>query len=128
MHASAVADRVEVGRDEALEVRPRLRARDQHRAAFGGVDHARGRPEGFELVPHAHGIPLPVSSVSSGTRRCAAAAAVNNALALLWHSRFSSSGSESATTPAPAATLARPSRQSIVRMVMAVSRLPEKSK
>ena len=62
-----------------------------------------------------------------GARPRAAAAAVSNARALLWHSWSSSAGIESATIPAPAWTLAWPSRQTIVRIAIAVSRLPEKS-
>ena len=61
-----------------------------------------------------------------------ARAAVTAALraAALWeHSSSSSPGSLSATIPAPACTDALPSGPTtMVRMAMAVSRLPEKSK
>ena len=57
------------------------------------------------------------------------ATAASSAAALWAHSAFSVLGSLSATIPAPACTDARPSGLTImVRMAMAVSRLPEKSR
>ena len=47
-----------------------------------------------------------------------------SAAALFWVSSYSVAGTESATMPAPACTCATPSRHTIVRMVMQVSRLP----
>lgn len=61
-------------------------------------------------------------------RRFAAPTARSTAAALLRHSLSSSSGTESATTPAPACTYAVPSRSSAVRMAMAVSESPAKSR
>src|SRR5690606_33657960 len=61
--------------------------------------------------------------------RLAAGTAMSSARALFWHSRCSSSGTLSATMPAPAWTEAMPSSpMTIVRMAMAVSMLPEKSR
>src|SRR5581483_7197431 len=61
--------------------------------------------------------------------RRAAGTAASRACALLRHSRSSCSGTESTTMPAPASTDARPSGcTTIVRMAMAVSTLPEKSR
>ena len=58
----------------------------------------------------------------------AAVTATRRAPALCAHSSSSDCGSLSATMPAPACTLARPSGvTTMVRMAMAVSRLPEKS-
>ena len=54
--------------------------------------------------------------------------AVMIALALFTVSLNSSSGIESATTPAPACTVIQPSRITIVRIVIAMSMLPEKSR
>lgn len=51
-----------------------------------------------------------------------------DAAALLRHSVSSATGSESATIPAPAWTYAVPSRSSAVRMAMAVSESPAKSR
>ena len=57
------------------------------------------------------------------------ATAESMAAALWAHSAFSDAGSLSATMPAPAWTEARPSGLTVmVRMAMAVSRLPEKSR
>ena len=61
--------------------------------------------------------------------RQAVGTAARRALALLRVSSSSWAGTESATMPAPAWTQARPSgRQTMVRMAMAVSMLPEKSR
>ena len=59
--------------------------------------------------------------------RRAAGTAASSAAALLRHSRSSRSGSLSATMPAPACSAAPCGPMNIVRMAMAVSRLPEKS-
>jgi hypothetical protein len=57
-------------------------------------------------------------------------ATADSIAAALWaHSSFSATGSLSATMPAPAWTDARPSGLTVmVRMAMAVSKLPEKSR
>ena len=66
---------------------------------------------------------------SQPAARRAMATAASMAAALWAHSSFSESGSESATIPAPACTEARPSGLTVmVRMAMAVSRFPEKSR
>ncbi len=60
--------------------------------------------------------------------RLAVWTARSTAAALLRHSLSSATGSESATTPAPACTYAVPSRSRAVRMAMAVSESPAKSR
>lgn len=60
--------------------------------------------------------------------RLAVCTARRTAAALLRHSVSSAAGSESATTPAPAWTWAVPSRSRAVRMAMAVSEFPAKSR
>ncbi|HEX3462055.1 MAG TPA: hypothetical protein VHT49_14210 [Acidimicrobiales bacterium] len=60
--------------------------------------------------------------------RRAAVTATNSAPAFAAHSASSDTGSLSATMPAPACTLTRPSGMTtMVRIAMAVSTLPEKS-
>ena len=105
VHRVAVGHRVEVGRHQRLEEGERVGAADHDEAAVGAV-HPRvaGAQRGEVLgqgLTHA-----PTSRSPSGARRRAAAAAVSSARALLWHSRSSSAGTESATMPAPACTLA----------------------
>ncbi len=92
--ALAHGDRVEVLRQQAL----------QERARVGAVD---GDDAGSEVEPAA--VAHDCSSNAGmrvGGSRCAAAAAVSNACALFRHSRSSSAGSESATIPAPACSVA----------------------
>ena len=60
-------------------------------------------------------------------RLCARSMARMTACALLIDSRCSSSGTESATIPAPACTYPLPPTESMERMAMQESRLPEKS-
>lgn len=86
-----------------------------------GVGFVSGRGYGTH-VPH---YPL---RPHEPWRRFAAPTARSTAAALLRHSLSSSSGTESATTPAPACTYAVPSRSSAVRMAMAVSESPAKSR
>src|SRR3954467_14778990 len=107
MRGAPDGDSVEILRYEAL----------QERRGLGSFDDDEiTRNLGLERCTHV-----------SPKSRWAAAAAVSNARALFRHSRSSSSGTESATIPAPACSVARPSRQNIVRIAIAVSRLPEKS-
>lgn len=92
-------------------------------AALGGLGVGFGSGRGYGThVPH---YPL---RPQEPWRRFAAPTARSTAAALLRHSLSSSSGTESATTPAPACTYAVPSRSSAVRMAMAVSESPAKSR
>src|SRR5205085_8963422 len=94
---SADRDGVEILREEALEKGRRV-----------------GAPHGNDVTIHSgqNGW-FHRDQLSVGARRAAAAAAVNNAWALLRHSSDSSAGDESATMPAPAWSVARPSRHTI---------------
>ena len=70
---------------------------------------------------------IPPPAGSAPARAMATAASMAAAFAA--HSAFSEAGSLSATMPAPACTEAVPSGATVmVRMAMAVSRLPEKSR
>ncbi|MCP5026559.1 MAG: phosphatase PAP2 family protein [Actinomycetia bacterium] len=96
-----------------------------------GAEGFAGRP----AAPEAQRFERPVQTggaptsrpVRSAVMRRAAGTAVSRARALFWHSRNSSSGTLSATMPAPAWTDAWLPRITMVRMAMAVSTLPEKS-
>src|SRR5262245_65757651 len=105
----AVVDRVEVLRDDGLQEAGGIGPAHDHEAPRAAVED--------DGLGH-----------NSGSSSRAAANAVSNAFALLEHSRSSSAAIESATMPAPACTLAWPSCHTIVRIAIAVSRLPEKSK
>lgn len=88
-----------------------------------GVTGTRGCE--MEPRPRAPGAP---SGPHAPPRRLAVWTARSTAAALLRHSVSSATGSESATTPAPAWTYAVPSRSRAVRMAMAVSESPAKSR
>src|SRR5581483_7056850 len=92
-----------------LQERPRVGSRQGHDVALD---------PGRERLGHR-----------ADAARRAAGTAASRACALLRHSRSSCSGTESTTMPAPASTDARPSGcTTIVRIAIAVSRLPEKSR
>lgn len=94
------------------------------RGAGRGVGGS-GTGLGYGDSTHALHYPLPVQRSWS---RLAVWTARSTAAALLRHSVSSATGSESATTPAPAWTYAVPSRSRAVRMAMAVSESPAKSR
>ena len=126
--ALAVDHGIEIGRHQRLEERERIRAGDEHRATIGTVDDPGARAQELELVDWRHQVPaLSIGEGRVGRGRGMPAAAVSNARALFRHSRSSSAATESATIPAPACTLAWPLRHTMVRIAIAVSRLPEKS-
>lgn len=92
-------------------------------AVGGGCGCGTGLGYGYSThIPH---YPLPPVHL---VRRFAVWTARSTAAALLRHSVSSPTGSESATTPAPACTNAVPSRSSAVRMAIAVSESPAKSR
>lgn len=84
-------------------------------------------PSTIPYRPDARGAGRP-SAVQRPWSRLAVWTARSTAAALLRHSVSSATGSESATTPAPAWTYAVPSRRRAVRMAMAVSESPAKSR
>src|SRR3954453_23394607 len=100
---------------------------------IGPLPHHR-EDLGSELVVYQPFCCPDLGAATAAARRAAVmrrapGTAPSRARALLWHSRSSCSGTESATTPAPAWTDARPAGStSSVRMAMAVSMLPEKSR
>ena len=129
MHAGAVADRVEVGRDEALQVRPRLRARDQRPRR---VRRCRPPPRssgGLRARPAQSWHPAPrlqrVERREALRRRRRSQQRLRLVVAFQVLVLGVGVGHDRRRRPA---TLARPSRQTIVRIAIAVSRLPEKSK
>src|SRR5262249_40185831 len=86
------------------------------------VDHQQAFRRGFACQP------LRQAFAARHPNASAMRMAWIRARALLMHSRCSASGSESATIPAPDCTNTRPLRKSALRMVIAVSIAPEKSK
>ncbi len=92
----------------------------------------RSAPSASAVRPAARG--RPGTGAGQGPERAvyrspdAIRTARSTAAALLRHSVSSETGSESATTPAPACTYAVPSRSRAVRMAMAVSESPAKSR
>src|SRR5581483_9079562 len=134
MGALPVRQRVDVLREQALEELEGVGPVDQDGAAGAAVDEGGAGREGpllgngvavvgdhldTEIIDDVHH-----ASVGCGRARRFRAAATDArmARALLWHSRSSAAGSESATIPAPADTEAPPAPSTtIVRMAMAVS-------
>src|SRR5690606_19654047 len=107
--------RVERGR--AGRAQPRGHGRREGRAPEQEEHPDRGPTARAGRPAHAS----PFSRAATCTARTAAAA-------LLRDSAYSSAGTESATMPPPAWTLARPSRISAVRIAIAMSMFPSKSK
>ena len=66
--------------------------------------------------------------LAAGRSRDATCTARTAAAALLRDSAYSRAGTESATMPPPACTLARPCAMTAVRMAIAMSMFPAKSK
>src|SRR6478735_3614059 len=125
--AGHVGDRLA---EDVLGLTARPRARREAEQQGGGNEDDEGRALLVEGAgPGAgrgygrHGRWSP-----SGRRPAAAATARRAAAALLTVSSYSRCGTESATIPAPAWTCARPSLMSAVRMAMAMSRSPAKSR
>jgi len=97
------------------------------RAAQWGIDtgYVATRPDAWETPA----MKRYVADFGAAAIARAAPTAASRAAALWAHSASSEAGSLSATIPAPAWTKARPSgATTMVRMAMAVSRLPEKSR
>lgn len=107
--------------------RPEEQAGGQAAAASRRVGRGgrSGTGLGYGDSTHVPHYPLPPQTPWS---RLAVCTARSTAAALLRHSVSSATGSESATTPAPAWTYAVPSRSRAVRMAMAVSESPAKSR
>ena len=113
VRALADRDRIEILRQQALEERRRVGTRHHHRRR----DRCERRTVGVIGIS-------PSRSGQAGARRPLQSTTPAPCCGI---PSASSSATESATIPAPAWSVAWPSRHTIVRIAIAVSRLPEKS-
>ena len=113
--------------DDGGAGRPEEQAGGQASAASCAVGRGGGSGTGLGYGDSTHVLHYPLPA-QQAPRRFAVCTARRTAAALFRHSVSSATGSESATMPAPAWTYAVPSRSRAVRMAMAVSESPAKSR
>ena len=114
------------GRDDETVGRERLGLLDRDRVVAEDVDVGAALLEEVDEVPGERVVVVEHEDLHAYSTSASSMAA-SSAASFARHSRCSASGSESATTPAPACSRATPSATTIVRSAMHVSIVPSGS-